>query len=59
MELVMHQMIATIRNGQCHAAVLAASQPVKHQVVVTQEILRVQVQVQHQCQQVTKSQEVT
>lgn len=58
MELVMHQMIATIRNGPCHAAVLEASQPVKHQVAVTLEILQVQVQVLHQCLQVTRSPEV-
>jgi len=59
--LVMHRMIATILNGQCHAAVLGASQRVKHQVVATQEILQVQVQVQVQrlCLQVTKLLEVT
>lgn len=59
MELVMHQMIAIIRNGQYHAAALAVSQPVKHQVAVTREILQVQVRVRHQCPQVTKSPEVT
>lgn len=50
----MHQMIATIRNGLCHAAVPGASQLVKLQVVATREILQVQVQVQHLSLQVTK-----
>jgi hypothetical protein len=59
MELVMHRMIATIRSGQCHAAVQEVSRLVKHQVVVTQAIRRVQVQVQHLSLQVTKLLEVT
>lgn len=53
----MHQMIATIRNGQCHAAVLGVSQLAKVQVVATREIL--QVQVQHLSLRVTKLLEVT
>jgi len=55
----MHQMIATIRNGQCLAAVLEVSQLVKVQVVATQETLQVQVQVQHLSLRVTKLLEVT
>lgn len=55
----MHQMTATTRNGQCHAAVLGASQLVKDQVVATREILQVQVQVQHLSLRVIKLLEVT
>jgi len=55
----MHRMIATILNGQCHAAVLGASQRVKHQVVATQEILQAQAQVHRLSLQVTKLLEVT